>query len=144
MSFSLSDTLLSGEVQKWIVLIVDDTPDNLAIAETVLSFSGAQVITATTGAEAIELAQAVLPTVILLDLRMPAMDGWEVYRTLRHNPTTKGIPIIALTAYAMKGDRQRILAAGFNGYISKPYDPFSLVPEIRAILTSVNQIKPTS
>ncbi len=124
----------SPEPCDWVVLVVDDTPDNLSIAETVLSFSGAKVHTARNGAEGLAVLERLRPTVILLDIRMPTMDGWEMYRLVRGNPETQSIPIIALTAYAMTGDKQQILSAGFDGYIAKPYEVFSLIPQIRAVL----------
>ncbi len=136
MTFLTTSNGAGTEPRDWVVLVVDDTPDNLSIAETVLSFSGAKVYTARNGAEGLALLEKICPTVILLDIRMPTMDGWEMYRLVRSNPQTQSIPVIALTAYAMAGDRQQIIGAGFNGYISKPYEVFSLIPQIRAVLES--------
>jgi CheY-like chemotaxis protein len=105
----------------WIVLIVEDEPDNLGIPETILSFYGAQVYTAEDGIEGLKVLERVTPTLVLLDLSMPRMDGWEMIKIVRADPRTARIPIIALTAHAMQGDRERALEAGFNGYITKPF-----------------------
>jgi CheY-like chemotaxis protein len=81
----------------------------------------------------------ITPTFILLDLSMPEMDGWEMLRQVRQNNLMNGVPIIALTAHAMTGDRERVLNAGFNGYISKPFRIASLLEEIRKCLNEFNQ-----
>lgn len=114
----------------WVVLIVDDTPDNLEVARTALQFHGAQVHTATNGIEGLRKLEEIEPTVILLDIRMPKMDGWTVFRTARGNPATAHIPIIAVTAYAMDNNRDDLLRAGFDGYIAKPFDVSDFVEEI--------------
>lgn len=112
---------VTNDVGQWVVLIVDDEPDNRAIAETVLSFSGVRVHTAMHGEDGLQRLEEVLPTFILLDLSMPVMDGWEMIKALRDNPKTQGIPVIALTAHAMAGDREKVMEAGFDGYIAKPF-----------------------
>ena len=113
--------LARGDASNWTVMIVDDEPDNLAVAQKVLEFSGASVHTAGNGVEGIALLDHLLPTFILLDLSMPEMDGWEMFEKVRTNAKTEHIPIIALTAHAMAGDRERVLDAGFDGYIAKPF-----------------------
>jgi CheY-like chemotaxis protein len=115
----------------WKIVIVDDTPDNLSVAEMALRFNGAEVMTAGDGEAGMVLLKSVVPTVILLDIRMPKMDGWTMFRALKANPETAQVPVIAVTAYAMDSDREEILAAGFDGYISKPFDIFTLVGTIR-------------
>lgn len=116
------------------ILVVDDAPDNIVIARTALNFYGAHVYTATNGEEGIRLLQEILPTLILLDIRMPTMDGWTMFRKIRENPSLTAIPVIAVTAFAMDGDRDRILETGFNGYISKPFNLKTFVLEIETIL----------
>ena len=110
-----------SEVSQWIVLIVDDEPDNRTIAETVLTFSGAKVHTASQGAEGLAVLKDITASLVLLDLSMPVMDGWEMLTQIRANATTHNLPVIALTAHAMAGDRERVLEAGFDGYIAKPF-----------------------
>lgn len=119
----------------WKIVIVDDTPDNLTVAETLLQFKGAEVLTASDGEEGMALLETIVPTVILLDIRMPKMDGWAMLRAVKKNPARARVPIIAVTAYAMDNDRAEILAAGFDGYISKPFDIFTLADTIKDFVT---------
>ncbi len=112
---------ITDAAAQWIVLIVDDEPDNLTVPKEVLSFYGAQVYTAEDGAEGLKVLETVTPTFILLDLSMPKMDGWETIKRIRANPKTARVPVIALTAHAMSGDRERVQEAGFDGYIAKPF-----------------------
>ncbi|MCA9882049.1 MAG: response regulator [Anaerolineae bacterium] len=121
-------------MKDWIVLIVDDELDNLNVARKVLSFNDAQVFDARNGREGLAALADISPTFILLDLSMPEMDGWEMFRILREQPETQGIPVIALTAHAMAGDREKVLEAGFNGYIAKPFRIDSFLEEIHRCL----------
>lgn len=105
---------------RWTVLIVEDEPDNLGVPEGILKYYGARVHTARDGRSGLSMLSSIAPTLILLDLSMPNVDGWEMLRGIRANPKTSQIPVIALTAHAMQGDRERALAAGFDGYITKP------------------------
>lgn len=131
---------MSGNANKnWTVLIVDDTMDNLIVAKTVLKFHGATVYTAMNGEEGLKILQEVTPTVILLDIRMPTMDGWTMFRLVRENPAINHIPIIAVTAYAMLSDREEILAAGFDGYISKPFDISQFIIDIEDVVNRTAQ-----
>jgi CheY-like chemotaxis protein len=123
--------------KEWTVLIVDDEPDNLSVAEKVLSFRGAKVHTATNGAEGLKVLEQVAPTFILMDLSMPRVDGWEMHRKVRENPRTAHIPVIALTAHAMEGDKERVMAAGFTGYIAKPFRLGTFFIEIEKCLQRV-------
>lgn len=125
-----TDTNLTEVVSKWTVLIVDDTPDNLVVATTALKFHGAQVHTATNGEEGLELLKTLRPSVILLDIRMPQMNGWAMFKSIREIPELIHIPVIAITAFAMDSDEDKILNAGFDGYISKPFDMFTFVGEV--------------
>jgi len=105
-----------------VVLIVDDEPKNLKLAVTLLQVSGYTTIEATDGEQGVELAKTRKPDLILMDIMMPVMDGLEATRVLKADATTRKIPILALSSYAMKGDRERILQAGCNGYLAKPID----------------------
>ncbi len=125
-------TTLSG----WTILIVDDQPDNLMIAKVALEFQGAKVSIAANGEEGLPLLATIQPTLVLLDLSMPKMDGWEMLRRIRAQPETSRIPVIALTAHAMDGDRERVMDAGFDGYISKPFDVMTLPSEIQQALAT--------
>lgn len=122
--------LASTETSNWVVLVVDDEPDNRAIAQKVLTFSGAKVQSAVNGEEGLKVLETALPSFILLDLSMPVMDGWEMFKKVRQNPQTQHIPVIALTAHAMEGDRERVLEAGFDGYIAKPFRLSTFMSEI--------------
>ena len=89
------------------------------------------------GEEGLLLLQTYQPTLILLDLSMPKMDGWEMLRHIRNRPETARTPVIALTAHAMEGDRERVLGAGFNGYIPKPFDVMLLPTQIQEIISQM-------
>ncbi len=118
----------------FIVLLVDDDLHNRRIFETVLRHHGFHVLLATGGDEALRLAQEHMPHLILMDLSIPVIDGWECSRQLKANPNTRGIKVVALTAHAMRGDEERALAAGCDGYLSKPISPRKLVEEVRQLL----------
>lgn len=102
------------------VLVVEDNVDNLDLIVLLLSRHGYQVITAHSGREGLEKIRAEKPDVALMDLTMPEIDGWTVARTLKDDPETKHIPLIAVTAHTLPGDRRKALDAGFDQYISKP------------------------
>lgn len=123
------------DTSAWRVLIVDDEPDNLKLASEFLAFSGATVATAETGAQTLALVDEFEPTIILLDLSMPGMDGWEVQRQLRTRAELNTVPIIALTALAMPEDMDRAKKAGFDGYITKPFRVGSLLRDLTTCIT---------
>ena len=129
----------SEEVAKWTVLIVDDEPDNLGVPLKTLTHFGATVYTAEDGQQALTLLSEVEPTFVLLDLSMPVMDGWETIREMRNNPRTTSLPVIALTAHAMGGDKQRAMDAGFDGYITKPFRIATFLNEIQECLDHISQ-----
>lgn len=112
---------LTANTTTWRVLIVDDESDNLNLAADVLSFSGATIKKADTGQQALDVVDEFLPNVILLDLAMPGIDGWELHQRLRARPDFDQVPIIALTALVMPEDAMRVAEAGFDGYITKPF-----------------------
>jgi two-component system, cell cycle response regulator DivK len=116
------------------VLIIEDNEANLYLATFLLSKAGHEIVQARDGQQALELAASVRPQLILLDIQLPLMDGYAVAGALRENPALADVPIVAVTSYAMVGDRERILAAGCNGYIEKPIDPDTFVHELSAFL----------
>lgn len=127
---------MPADIHEWVVVLVDDHEDNIVVARTALEFYGATVHTALDGAEGLELIAAVQPNLILLDLSMPIMDGWEMFRRVRERPELAEVPVVALTAHAMDGDRERVLKAGFDGYIAKPFNVVGFVGDIRSALSS--------
>lgn len=112
------------------VLIVEDEPDNLSVAIKILTFHGAEVCMAHNGVEGLQKLEELLPDLILSDLSMPKLDGWEMLQKIRANPKYDRIPVIALTAHAMAGDKDRIMQAGFDGYIIKPFLISTFLTEI--------------
>ena len=102
------------------ILIVEDEPKNLKLFRDLLQRFGFETVEATDGEQGVELARTKKPDLILMDIMMPKMDGLEATRLLKADATTKRIPIIALTSYAMKSDRERTIEAGCDGYIAKP------------------------
>ena len=119
------------------VLVIEDNRDNLKIVTYALQRAGYTVIAAETGEEGFELAQTERPAFILMDINLPGMDGLETTKRIRSSEANGSIPIIAITSYAMSGDRERILAAGCNGYFEKPIDPLTLVEQIHEILENM-------
>ena len=115
-----------------LALIVDDNERNLRLARDVLVLGGFRTLAAATAGEAIVLAAAHVPDVILLDIRLPDMDGIEAARRLRADPRTAGLPIVALTSLAMKGDREAFLRAGFDGYLEKPISVARFAEQVRS------------
>ncbi|MDO8947470.1 MAG: response regulator [Desulfocapsaceae bacterium] len=118
-----------------IALIIEDTPDNMALITFILHKNGYETIEAETGQKGIELALAKpRPDFIILDIQLPDINGDEVLRIIRNSEVNGSIPIIAMTSYAMSGDREKLLAAGCNGYLEKPIDPLKVMDQIRQIL----------
>jgi two-component system cell cycle response regulator DivK len=115
-----------------VVLIVDDNDKNLKLAREVLQFAGFRTLEASTGQGGLALAREHLPDVILMDIRLPDVDGIEVALRLKLGDATASIPVVALTSFAMKGDRERILAAGFDGYLEKPISVRAFPEQVRA------------
>jgi two-component system, cell cycle response regulator DivK len=111
------------------ILIVEDNPKNLKLLRDVLQFKGYIISAAETGEAGVALARAEQPALILMDVQLPGMDGREATQVLKADASTRHIPIVALTAFAMKGDRERLLADGFDGYISKPID-IKVIPQV--------------
>jgi two-component system cell cycle response regulator DivK len=117
-----------------LVLIVEDNPRNLKLARDVLSHAGYDTLEAASAEEGLALAHERHPGVVLLDIQLPGMDGVQALRSLRADPATADIPVIALTAFAMKADRERFLEAGFDHYVEKPLDIHELRRQVAAVL----------
>lgn len=116
------------------ILVVEDNDMNMQLAEYLLEEGGFAILKATSGEEALALTERVLPDLILMDLHLPVLDGLSVVRRMKSESRTQQIPILALTAHAMRGDRERFLEAGCDGYISKPIDVRTFIDAIRAHL----------
>jgi len=116
------------------VLYVEDNDDNVYMLSRRLKRRGYEVIVAGDGARGIELALSESPDVILMDLSLPVMDGWEASRRLKENAQTRSIPVIALSAHALEGEREKALAAGCDDYDTKPVEFDRLIGKIEAVL----------
>ena len=116
------------------ILLIEDNEQNRYLATFLLEKAGYAIIPASDGKLGIELADRVQPQLILLDIQLPTMDGYTVAQALRCNPALNHIPIIAVTSYAMVGDREKALAAGCTGYLEKPIDPETFVADIERFL----------
>src|SRR5258707_2673436 len=124
----------------WLVLVVDDEEDSLEVAQMLLEMAGAKVMLATNGREALELIRQQRPHFILSDLSMPEVDGWRLVHDLNRNRTTLDIPVIALTAHALSGDRERAIQAGFANYITKPLDVDKFIQQLLTVLLDIPQL----
>jgi two-component system cell cycle response regulator DivK len=113
------------------ILVVEDNEKNMKLFRDVLSATGYRTLEARTGGEAIELATANPPDLVLMDIQMPDVDGVEALRRLRADERTAAIPVLAVTAQAMQGDREHFLAEGFDGYLSKPVNVRELIGTVR-------------
>lgn len=116
------------------ILIIEDTPENLRLFRAILQLEDAIVLEADRAQTGIELARRELPDLILMDMQMPEMDGLTATQILRADPQTQNIPVVIITASAMREDRKRAFDAGCSGYITKPVDPVSLVQQIASFL----------
>jgi two-component system cell cycle response regulator DivK len=116
------------------ILIVEDNDQNRLLIKDVLTYHGFAVLEAANGEEGVRLARERLPDLIFMDLQMPVLDGYAAIAALKADPATRTIIIIALTSYAMKGDREKALAAGADGYLAKPLDTRALPGTVRKFL----------
>ena len=116
------------------ILVVEDQEDNRRIVRDLLLASGYQLIEATTGEEGLKMATTEKPDLILMDIQLPGMDGYEVTRRIKANPELNAIPIIVVTSYALSGDDKKAFDAGCNGYVTKPFSPRVLLAKIREFL----------
>ena len=116
------------------VLLVEDNEDNRIVYSTILRHFGYAVTEALNGEEGIAKARAEKPDLILMDISIPVIDGWEATQVLKHDPATRDIPIIALTAHALASDREKAMEVGCDGYLAKPCEPRAVVAEVQRFL----------
>ncbi len=116
------------------ILVVEDQEDNRQIIRDLLSAKGYELVEATTGEEGLKLAATGKPDLILMDIQLPGMDGYEVTRRIKAKPELNHIPIIVVTSYALSGDDKKAFDAGCNGYVTKPFSPRVLLAKIREFL----------
>ena len=117
-----------------LILVVEDNDKNRKLVRDVLTYKGYQIVEAETGEDGVRLARERQPQLVLMDIQLPGIDGIETLRRLRADDLTRGIPVIAVTASAMDRDRQKIMAAGFDGYQSKPLNVREFIGAVEAIL----------
>lgn len=117
------------------ILVVEDNPKNLKLVRDVLTHSGYEVIEATSGEDGVRLAGEASPDLILMDLQLPGIDGTEALRQIRASETNPGVPVVAVTAFAMNDDRDRAFESGFNGYVEKPINVRGLTQQVRDFLS---------
>ena len=123
-----------GQPHKAAILIVDDNATNLKLAQVLLAGEGYEVRTAADAEQALEVLRSFRPRLILMDIQLPGMDGLALTRQLKADPVLSDVTVVALTAYAMKGDDERAFAAGCSGYIPKPIDTRTFVEEVAGYL----------
>ncbi|HNR93665.1 MAG TPA: response regulator [Kiritimatiellia bacterium] len=116
------------------ILVIEDNDQNMYLTEFLLSRHGHSVLKASNGADGIALARQSRPDAILLDIQLPGMDGYEIAGVLKNDEVTRHIPVIAVTSYAMRGDREKVLAAGCEGYIEKPINPDTFMKQILSFI----------
>jgi two-component system cell cycle response regulator DivK len=116
------------------ILVIEDTEDNRQILRDLLGMAGYDMIEARDGAAGVVMAAEHKPDLILMDIQMPVMDGYEATRRIKANPELKSIPVIAVTSYALSGDEDKARAAGCDGYIAKPFSPRLMLAKVREIL----------
>jgi two-component system cell cycle response regulator DivK len=116
------------------ILVVEDTEDNRQILRDLLSRAGYDIIEANDGAEGVAKASEHKPDLILMDIQMPVMDGYEATRLIKADPALKAIPVIAVTSYALSGDEEKARTAGCDGHIAKPFSPRQMLAKVREII----------
>lgn len=116
------------------ILVVEDHDDNRRIMRDLLSANGYQVIEALTGVEGVSVAQNHRPDLILMDIQLPGIDGYEATRRIKSIPDLKAIPIVAVTSYALSGDDKKAFAAGCDDYVTKPFSPRELLKKVNSFL----------
>ena len=121
------------------ILVIEDNPINLELITYLLKSFSYTVLSATNGDEGIDLAHSQRVDLIICDVHLPGMDGYQVARRLKEHPVLRNIPLVAVTALAMMGDREKALAAGFNSYISKPIIPENFIKQIEEVIRNKRQ-----
>jgi CheY-like chemotaxis protein len=132
----IPDNLLEG----WSIVVLDDEEDSLEVAQIILDEYGATVHTASDGRIGLEMVRQVRPRFVISDLSMPAMDGWGFINALKSDPVLGKIPVIALTAHAMVGDRERAVGAGFNNYLTKPLTVDTFMADLVKLLIDIPEL----
>ena len=122
-------------MKKTRIAIIEDNPDNLSLMTYLLTQFGYETVSSVTGEDGVKLVEAQQPDLVLCDLRLPGINGYEVVKQLKAKENFKKTPMVAVTAYSMLGDRDTALAAGFDGYLSKPIDPETFVKQVEVFLT---------
>ena len=122
-----------------LIFLVDDNPINLKLASEVLTAGGYSTVTAADAEQARELLNTLLPDLILMDIALPGMDGLSLTKLIKTDPRLSHVPVVALTAYAMRGDDLKAAAAGCDGYISKPIDTRILVEQVAAVIAKAQK-----
>ena len=117
-----------------LILLIEDHEDNRKIYSAILEHSGFRVLLAADGREGVRLAREGSPDLILMDISIPHIDGWQATEMLKSDPATAAIPVIALTAHALPEDRERAVAVGCDGYLTKPVEPRRVIEEVRRFL----------
>jgi CheY-like chemotaxis protein len=133
---NIPENLLSG----WEIIVLDDEEDSLEVAGYILDYYGANVHAAMDGAEGLALIRKVKPRFVISDLSMPEMDGWEMLHELKNDPGLSEIPVIALTAHTMVGDRERAISTGFHNYLTKPLTADTFIHELLALLLDIPEL----
>jgi CheY-like chemotaxis protein len=116
------------------ILVVEDNDRNRKLVRDVLQHAGFEVVEAHTGELGVDLARESPPDLVLMDLQLPGIDGTEAFRQIRESPSTAAVPIVALTAFAMRADEERVRRAGFDGYLTKPISVRALPEQVRGYL----------
>jgi CheY-like chemotaxis protein len=124
-----------------IILLVEDNPQNRELASDLLALAGARVLTASDAETALDLLRREPVDLVLMDVSLPRMDGLEAARQLKNTPATAHVPVIAITAHAMKGDRERVLAAGCDGYLTKPIDTRTFAAAVARFLPGPSPVE---
>jgi two-component system, cell cycle response regulator DivK len=135
-----SERVAKNALLDWDVLVVDDDAMSLQVANIILSYHGVKVHTAKDGQEGLEAVKSVRPKFIISDLSMPVLDGWGMIAELKNDQSTAAIPIIALTAHAMTGDKERAVLAGCHNYLTKPLTPSTFMRELMRLLEDIPEL----
>jgi CheY-like chemotaxis protein len=130
-------------LEGWNIVVLDDEEDSLEVAEIILTEYGATVHTAEDGTEGLEIIRRVKPRFVISDLSMPAMDGWGFINVMKADRGLAEIPVIALTAHAMVGDRERAMAAGFHNYLTKPLTVDTFMADLLKLLIDIPELAET-
>lgn len=135
-----SERVSKNALLNWDVLVVDDDAMSLQVANIILSYHGVKVHMAKDGQQGLEAVKSVRPKFIISDLSMPVLDGWGMIAQLKNDQSTAAIPIIALTAHAMTGDKERAILAGCHNYLTKPLTPSTFMRELMRLLEDIPEL----